>query len=166
MMRATTSRARQGGAALVELALLLMPLIVMVFGVTELGRAIYQYNTLVKATRDAVRYLSTQAPGNNNNEYRVAQCLAVYGKQSCSAADTPLLPGLATTMVTICDSTSAAPTSACPLSYGGVPTGSGAVNLTAVSITGFAFSPLVLSPLTPFSGSITFGPISATMRQT
>jgi Flp pilus assembly protein TadG len=159
------SWSRQRGAVLVELALVLLPLLIIVFGITEVGRALYQYNTLAKAARDAARYLSTQAAGNNNGEYTVARCLAVYGKQVCTANDKPLVPALTTAMITICDATSAAPTASCPLSYAGVPTGSGAVDLTSVRIVGFTFSPLVLAPLTPFGGAITFAPISVTMRQ-
>lgn len=143
---------KQKGAALVEFALVLMPLVLMVFGTTELGRAFYQYNSLVKSTRDAVRYLSTQAPGTGYGE---ATCLAVTGYQTCASTDTPLVPGLLPSMVTICDATS------CPATNRGIDTGSGSINLVTVNITGFQFTSLV-----PFVvPTMTFGPIGTTMRQ-
>lgn len=40
-----------------ELAILLPLLVLLVFGITELGRALYQQNTLVKAIESGARYL-------------------------------------------------------------------------------------------------------------
>lgn len=150
---------RQKGSVVVEFALVLVPLLTMAFGISEFGRALYQYNTLAKATRDAARYLSTQAPGDSASQV-VAVCLAKYGKQSCTATDQPLVsPWPKTTSVVICDATSSGPN--CPLTYGGIPTGGGTVDVVTVSITGFRFSSLV-SFVVP---NMTFGAISTTMRQ-
>jgi hypothetical protein len=55
---------QQKGVAAVEFAILLPLLLLIVFGITEFGRALYAYNTLVKATRDAARYYAIQQPGN------------------------------------------------------------------------------------------------------
>ena len=65
-MHTTVTHKRQGqrGVAAVEFALLLTPLVLMVFGTTELGRAIYTYNTLDKTVRDAARHLSQHGPGD------------------------------------------------------------------------------------------------------
>ena len=88
---------RQQGVAAVEFALLAVLLVMIAFGGTELGRAFYQYNTLVKATRAAAREFTlvpgpVDAVGNRQSE---AQCMAVYGKRPCSAAqDVPVVPGL------------------------------------------------------------------------
>jgi Flp pilus assembly protein TadG len=143
---------KQRGVAAVELGILIFPLLLLTFGVTELGRAFYQFNTLVKVTRDAVRFLSTQGPGDAT-DLTTAQCLGVYGKKICSG--TPLLPGLDTTMVAVCDSLSCSPT------HQNQATGSGVINLVTVTITGYPFTSLV-----PFIvPNITFGPISTTMRQ-
>jgi Flp pilus assembly protein TadG len=48
-------RRRSRGQALVEFALILLPLVVILFGVLDFGRAIYAYNTLSNAARAGVR---------------------------------------------------------------------------------------------------------------
>ncbi len=53
MKRLPMHRSRMRGVAAVEFALVLIPLIVLATGVAEFGRAIYQYETLTKATRNA-----------------------------------------------------------------------------------------------------------------
>lgn len=157
---------KQKGVAVVEFALVLVPLVLIVFGITEFGRELYQYNSVVKAARDATRFLSTQAAGDSG-QYDKASSLVLCGKQDCAATDQPVLQELAdqlasgTASVKICDATVTAPTADCPLTYSGVPTGSGAVNLVTVSIDGFRFRSLI-----PFAvPDVPFTPISATMRQ-
>jgi len=131
---------RQKGVAAVEFALVLIPLVLILFGITEFGRAIYQYNTLVKATRVASRYLSTGTISNAE-----AVCLAVQGNTACSGP-APLAPGLTSAMVNINTSS--------------VATGTGPVSLVTVTISGYPFISAV-----PFVvPNITFGPISTTMR--
>lgn len=139
---------KQGGVVAVEFAILLIPMVLIVFGITELGRAFYQYNTLVKATRDAARYKSATNQGEKEAE---AKCLAVYGNDSCTG--TPLVESLNTNMVTIGYATA-------------VPTGSGTINLVKVTINDpnatekFKFVSLVNFVIP----DITFGPISTVMR--
>lgn len=144
---------KQGGVVAVEFAILLIPMVLIVFGITELGRAFYQYNTLVKATRDAARYKSVTNQGANEAE---AKCLAVtgnYANTNGSCAGTPLVNGLNTNMVSISYATA-------------IATGSGSVNLVKVTINDpnateqFKFVSLV-SFVIP---DITFGPISTVMR--
>jgi len=139
------------GAVAVEMALLLIPLIVMAFGVAEFGRAIYQYNTLTKSVRDAARFMS-QRDINNSSYVDDAKCLAVYGTVNCSGA--ALVPGLEEKMVTISSSTKTTAVGT-------------TINLVEVSITGYEFQ-FVFNPLVFFGNSdasITFGPIQTTMRQ-
>src|SRR5450830_1392696 len=50
--------AQQRGAAAVEFALLLIPLLMIVTGIIEFGRAFWYYDALAKSTRDGARYLS------------------------------------------------------------------------------------------------------------
>lgn len=149
---------RQAGTAAIELAILATVLVPLTLGVTELGRAMYQYNSLIKATRDATRYLSGQGPGDAA-DIGIAQCLAVYGTRDCSGS--ALLPGLTTSMVSVCDSVSCAGT------HANQATGSGVINLVTVTVSGYTFTPVVPLPVfTNLSGaSITFSDVSTTMRQ-
>ena len=149
---------KQQGVAAVEFAILLtFVLVPIVFGITEFGRALYYYNTLVKATRDAGRYYAGQTPNaipTSTPDGQTAQCLAVTGLQTASCSGSPpLAPGLIAANVQICDRL------ACPATHanqGAAPT----VNLVSVSITGYQFTSLVLF-IVP---SITFGPITTTMQ--
>lgn len=131
------------GAAAVELAILLVPLVIMTFGMTELGRAFYYYNSVLKSTRDASRYLSMMARGEGEAQ---ARCLAVHGEAVCDGE--ALVPGMVTGMVQITYET-------------GIETGQGAIDLVRVTITEFPFSSLVPLVVT----DMVFGPISSTMRQ-
>lgn len=146
---------KQQGSALIEFGLTIGILVAIVFGITEFGRAIYQYDTLAKAARDAARYLSTKAPGDAT-AIAAAQCLAVYGQPTCTG--TPLADGLTTAMVSICDATS------CPATnqaQGSNPV----VNLVTVTIGG-ANNPYTFQSVVPFVvPNIPFGAISVTMRQ-
>jgi Flp pilus assembly protein TadG len=144
-------RSRMRGAAAVELALLLMPLVVMIFGTTELGRAIYTYNTLDKTVRDAARHLSQHGPGDATVAAE-ARCLAVTGTTDCSGA--PVAPGLTTAMVTICDAT------LCPATHKNQLTGLGSVNLVTAGIASYPFTSVV----TLVVPSMNFNAISTTLR--
>lgn len=136
----------QRGIAAVEMAILLIPLVIMTFGMTELGRALYYYNTLSKGTRDAARFLSMHARGDAEPE---ARCLAVYGRTTCTANDTDsLAPNARVGMVSI--------------SYEpAVETGYGSIDLVKVTVSDYPFSSLVPMVVT----SMVFGPIATTMRQ-
>jgi len=142
---------RMRGVAAVELALLLMPLALMVFGTTELGRAIYSYNTLDKAVRDAARHLSQHGPGDATVAAE-ARCLAVTGTTDCSGAT--LAPGLTVTMVTICDA------SLCPATHANQLTGLGSVNLVTASVLNYPFHSIVAFVVP----SMNFNNISVTLR--
>lgn len=159
---------RQGGVAMIELAIVLPLLLAICFGITEFGRAIYTYNTLAKSARDASRYLSTQTAGNTA-AWRTARNLVAYGNPAGSGS--PLVPGLSKanmdSMVAICDASITTCT-------GNVNQGSNpAINTVTVSITEYPFTPVIdiLAFTRFYSGgtdsikSIIFGDISVTMRQ-
>lgn len=55
------SHYRQQGLAIVEFAITLPLLLLIALGVTELGRGLYQYNTLTKAVQDGARYLGANS---------------------------------------------------------------------------------------------------------
>jgi Flp pilus assembly protein TadG len=160
---------RNEGAAVVEFALLIIPLMVLAFGITEFGRAIYQYDTLTKATRNAVRYLSTRAPGEG---FAQANDLAYCGKSPCGTAG-PVVPGLTQAMIVVCDSTNSSgsgnPSSGCTdRARGSVDSGSEPINLVTVKIEGFVFAPVVnftISGQQVGLNGITFDTIASTMRQ-
>lgn len=142
----------QSGVAAVELGLLLIPLILLVFGVTEYGRAIYTYNTITKTARDAARFLTSKTPGDAA-AHAEAKCLAVTGNRDCSG--TALAPGLTTGMVETCDAV---------LTCAGVTstfsTGSGTINTVYVGINGYPFTSVV-EFVVP---SLNFNAIGVTMR--
>jgi len=142
---------RMRGVAAVELALLLTPLVLMVFGTTELGRAIYSYNTLDKAVRDAARHLSQHGPGDATIAAE-ARCLAVTGTTDCSGA--ALVPGLTSAMVTICDA------SLCPSTHANQLTGLGSVNLVTAGILNYPFNSVVTFVIP----NMNFNNISVTLR--
>nr|WP_196483464.1 TadE/TadG family type IV pilus assembly protein [Burkholderia territorii] len=163
------------GVAAVEFALVLMPMIVLATGVAEFGRAIYQYETLTKATRNATRYLSVFLPTDSGYPLAQAQCLVVYGSTTCGSAGTELVPGLTTSMVIVCD---AAHTSDCadasdPPQFANLPTydstnnaasgtATGSINVVEVKVKGYQYQPI---PAYPGLSSITFGNIVTVMRQ-
>lgn len=155
----------QRGAISVEFAILLVPLLMIAFGITEFGRAIYHYNILTKAVRDAARYLTTQSPGDTAAQ-AAAKNLVVYG--TTTVADQPLLPGLNVNMVKICDKLDA---TACPgEQHSTVATGAGtgAINLVTVNVGGVGALPYTFNFLAPYvspSPSINFGRIHITMQQ-
>lgn len=126
-------------------------MILMMFGATEFGRAIYTYNTLDKTVRDAVRHLSQHGPGDPVIQVQ-ARCLAVFGNITC--AGNAIAPGLATGAVNLCDAIS------CPGTHAAQPTGSGAVNLVTVTIVGYSYNSVVEFVMP----DLNFNNISATMR--
>jgi len=151
-----TARSRQRGVALVELAMSIFVLLAITFGITEFGRAMYEYNTLAKGARDATRYLAmrdTADPATRNQ----AICLVVYGNPGCAGA--PLLNGLTASMVSICDP------AACPADHaaqGSAPV----INLVTVTIGGANAAPYTFTSVASFVvPDIVFGPISVTMKQ-
>lgn len=146
-------RNKQSGVAAIELALVIIPLITIAFGITEFGRAFYQYNMLAKSARNAARYLSTQAPGTG---ITTASCLAVYGNELCTGSK--LLPALTTAMVSVCDAT------LCPSTHSAGVIGGG-MNLVTVTIGGDPTPYPFVSVMDFVVPDINFGPISVTMHQ-
>lgn len=144
----------QSGVAAVEMALLLGPLLLLALGVTELGRAVYQYNTLTKAVRDGARYLSQYEPGNAARA-DAARSLVVCGATVCGSGTAPLVPGMSIAYVQVRDRLSD------PGLYNLQSTGRGTLNLVRVEVSGFTFRSLVPS----FIPDLPFSPIQTTMVQ-
>ena len=153
------SRKKEKGAAAVEFAVLLIPLVLIAFGITEFGRAFFEYNAIVKGTRDGVRFLTMKGPLDPADvtsaaEIAQAKCMVVHGNAGCTGA--ARVPYLTPAMVTICDSFT------CAATHNAQSTGTGVVNLVTVTVTGYMFTLLV-----PFimPNPLTFSDISTTMRQ-
>lgn len=136
---------RGGGAALVEFALVLPLLLLASVTTTELGRAIYQYNTIVKAVRDGARYLSLQSPGSHAAE---ARNLVVYGNIAGTGA--ALAPGLSLSQV---GQPVWATTGANPL-----------INTVSITVSGYVFRPLLTGVFGVAFANLTYNDIGAVMR--
>lgn len=136
---------RQHGVALVEFAFVLPLLLVLSLLCTELGRAVYRYNTTAKAVRNAVRYLSVQTPGTHVAE---ARNLILYGNVAGTGA--LLDPALTAANVP-------APTWQ---TAGSDPL----INTVTIRVTGYQFRPMIGNAFGTRFATIPFNVISATMR--
>ena len=136
---------RQGGAALSEFALIVPLLLLVTFITTEFGRAMYEYNLITKSTRDAVRYLSTQAQNTRTTD---AANLIVYG--NIAGTGSPLARGLTLAMVQAPVWQTAGTN---PL-----------INTVTVRVANFQFKPLSNTVFGLPFGPFNFGTITASMR--
>jgi hypothetical protein len=110
-------RHKLAGAAMVEFAIVLVLLVLIVFGITELGRALYQQNSLTKAVNIGSRFIARQydllhladaannpcTPKDNARWTLVqqqARNLIICGQLNCSGMD-PVVPGLTAAAITI-----------------------------------------------------------------
>jgi Flp pilus assembly protein TadG len=163
MIRAPISR--QQGAVLVELSVILPLLLLLSFATLEFARAITAYKTLVNQVRIAARHLANLTPGAG---HIAADCIVRYGVVSDTApcGGTLLLPGLAGAVVTVSDAANAPSTQRAQATTS--DTGAVTVNLVTVKVSSYVHPLASAGFLTGiFRGqtSITFGTISATMRQ-
>jgi TadE-like protein len=152
---------RQRGVAAVETALVTsLFLLPLTFGMTELGRAIYQYDALAKSARAAARYLAVRDNPANAAQYVLeARNVAVCGRPACGVGSVPVVPGLTIANVV----------AKLPDDDGGVrkyiSTGYGSLDLVTITISP-ASAPYSFVSLVPFVvPQIAFGPISVTMSQ-
>lgn len=164
------------GALAVEFALLAVPFILMTIAVVDYARAMFTYNELVKATREGARLLSVfYAPSSSSdpnyatyqNAKTTAKNRTVYGTNT--AGTTPIVPGLTTAMVEICDR---ANSSACTgQSFANVPAvddaggnQTGTIDLVRVQIHGYQFKS-IFPAATKWVTKVSFEDIGTTMRQ-
>ncbi|MCM5572082.1 pilus assembly protein [Burkholderiaceae bacterium FT117] len=152
---------RQRGVAAVEMGIVLGLLAIIVFGITELGRAMYQYDALTKSARAAARYLAVYDSADAAVQGR-ARCVAVFGNPDCAAAGVvPAVPGLSVANVAVAVGTAGAP--GYDASLQGVETGMGTMDLVRVTIGAPATPYTFVSVVSFVIPDIEFGPISATM---
>ena len=64
--RAHVLRGREEGQALVEFALVGIALMLIIFGMIDVGRAVWNYNTLAQATREGTRYAIVHGADSSN----------------------------------------------------------------------------------------------------
>ena len=133
------------GVALVEFALVLPLLLLLSFITTEFGRALYEYNTVVKSVRNTARFLSVQTPGTLTTE---ARNMVVYG--NAAGIGQPLALGLTLARV---------PTPTWQ-TVGVDPV----MQTVTVRVSGYSFTPLFTGTLGLPMSSLTYSDISATMR--
>lgn len=104
MGKLPTTASKQGGIALVELAIAIPAMLVMMLVTTELTRVMYQYNTLTKLVRDGSRSISSHLlkgsalSGLSTGELQTAKQLVISGKPQ---GGTALLTGLTEDDITI-----------------------------------------------------------------
>lgn len=165
----SSRRQHEHGAAAVEFSLVLIPLLVLAFGIVEYSRAIYYYDIVAKSVRAASRLVAGYDPSDStsfSNAATQARCLAVFGKTTCESGATPLAPGLSTSNIKICTRTSVAE---CPdlqtsdLQNVATGNGTGTIQLVVVRIEGYQFEFLGL-PFTGAGPSLQFNTISSVMR--
>ena len=99
---------RNRGAVMVEFAIITPILILLVFGITEIGRALYQQNILTHQVQAAARYMAraqgildeacTQQTTWSSAE-TAAKNIVVFSSQDTGA--TPAIPNLETDNVTV-----------------------------------------------------------------
>ena len=115
------------GVQLVELAIALPVMILLFAAVAEFGRYFYEYTTLAKGSRVAVRYLATAR--TNGLDDSAAKNLVVYGNMAGTGS--PIVNGLAPANVEITRRNAA-----------GVQMAGGIPNTVTIRITNFTHAPL------------------------
>jgi len=104
----TIKRRRQTGVAMIEMVIVTPLLLLLVLGVSELGNAFMQQNTLNKSVREAVRQVAGLALLGTTGTVLLtpdliadASNLVVYGTVDPQAADLPRLPALSVGQVNV-----------------------------------------------------------------
>ncbi|WP_045881654.1 TadE/TadG family type IV pilus assembly protein [Pseudomonas chlororaphis] len=98
----------QSGMAMVELVLTLPLLLLLMLTFAEFGRMLFQYNSLMQASRDAGRYVAGQAWNPTLGKLDLSDTLqtqtksvAVYGVPANPNGYPAVVPGLTTGNVTV-----------------------------------------------------------------
>ncbi|MGE8178109.1 TadE/TadG family type IV pilus assembly protein [Pseudomonas fluorescens] len=96
----------QQGMALVEFTIVLPLMLLLLLALGEFGRMLFQYNTLLQASRDAGRYVASQAWNSTLGTVSLSSTLqantknvAVYGVPANTG--TPVVSGLTTGNVVV-----------------------------------------------------------------
>lgn len=149
--RVVSFRRDERGVQLVELAIVLPVMMVFFAAVAEFGRYFYEYTTLAKGSRVAVRYLATAC--TNGADDAAAKNLVIYG--NLAGSGNPILSNLTPSNVTITRRNSA-----------GTPMTGGVPNTVTVEIVNYQHTPIFdLAGLTKSSATLAIAvKPSVTMR--
>jgi len=138
-------RKNQDGTAFAEAAIVLPLLLLMLGAAAEIGRFMYYYNTLDKATRASARYICTREldSAKTSVNLNAAKNLAIYGNTAGTGVKVLPDTNLTTGNVAITPTT-------------------GTPQTVTVSITGYSYVPIfAIGPMQSLAISIT---PSTTMR--
>jgi len=98
----------QRGVAMVELTITLPLLLLLLFAIGEFGRLLFQYNSLMQASRDAGRFVAGQAWNATLGKLDLNATLqsqtknvAVFGTPTNPNGNLPAVPNLTTSNVTV-----------------------------------------------------------------
>jgi hypothetical protein len=98
----------QRGVATIEFTIVAPVLLLLLFGVTEIGRALVRYNTLTKAVQDGARYAAAEALLGTTGQVSVdaqltteVRNVVVYGNSAGNG--TPVLAGLLPAQIEVID---------------------------------------------------------------
>ncbi|MBD9425744.1 pilus assembly protein [Pseudomonas sp. PDM15] len=107
-MASINERNGQRGVAMVEFAIALPLLLLLLFGIAEFGRMLFQYNSLLQAGRDAGRYAASEAWNATLGKVELSgelqarvKNVAVYGVPSAQTGSAVTVPGLTTDQVQV-----------------------------------------------------------------
>jgi Flp pilus assembly protein TadG len=106
MTRTSNIHHRQRGIMMVEFIIVAPLLLLLMLGISEFGRALYQYNTLTKSVRDGARYLAANAVVGSTSTIVIdstdiseTENLVIYG--NTAGTGSPKLPGLSAGDITV-----------------------------------------------------------------
>ena len=98
----------QRGLAMVELTITLPLLLLLLFAIGEFGRLLFQYNSLMQASRDAGRFVAGQAWNATLGQLDLnatlltqTRSVAVFGTPTNPNGNLPAVPNLTTNNVTV-----------------------------------------------------------------
>jgi hypothetical protein len=154
--RPASARRGQRGIAIVELALVLLPLVLLLAAAAEFGRAFYTYNILAQGVRGATRYLALVDNPDKPSLQQEVRNLVRFGNVDGTGSE--LVAGLTEAMIQICTPSD---DSACTEDHSAVATGSGTLDLVSVRIVGFTYTPMFSAVIT---APLAFSSIGLTMR--
>lgn len=102
----TNKRLKQAGLATIEMMIVTPVLLLLMLGVSELGKAFMQQNTLNKSVRDAARQVSSFALLGTTGTVLITPALAADARNlvvfgNVAGLGNPQLPGLAIDHVTV-----------------------------------------------------------------